>query len=197
MTEPVDDPRVRFYLERRELIDEWIEAAKDEPREVERFLGGVADALSKIVSSDEDDWSMHRTRSGCGIYRPSWIGPDREPRAWVGLGWERGKVRFVGTEKTVWVGVRARLSGDHAHTRGIIQQELAVEANGAGFEEIEPDTNNWPVSTWLPCEHENYWNDLAPYRQQLLDEVTSAWRRVAPALDEAFRQAGELPLPEA
>lgn len=192
MTEPVSDPRVRFYLERRDLIDEWIEAAQDESGEVERFLGRVADELEQLVSKWDDDTLVFRSRTQVGIYRSSWLGPDDVPRVYVGLGWQRGKVKFVGPEKVPWVGVRARLSGPHKHTRAVIQDALVVKAGLAGFDEPEDESSNWPVSTWLPCEFDDYWEDLTPYRQFLLEQVTSAWARVATLLDDAIRIAGEL-----
>jgi hypothetical protein len=123
MTEPISDERVRFYVERRVVIDEWIAAAAAEHRAAVTFLEGVATGLATEVKGWGLDAEVYvyRSKTHAGLFLPDWAGPDGLPRAFVGFGWVPKEVRFEG-EDTAFVGVRARRSASHATTREIIQE---------------------------------------------------------------------------
>jgi hypothetical protein len=44
----------------------------------------------------------------------------------------------------------------------------------------------WPRYRYEPCTYDSYWNDLGPYRSQLVASVEEAWTTFAPVVDAAL-----------
>lgn len=176
----IDDPKLRFYLERRELIDEWSRLADLEPVAAHQFLLSVEpdlDILARdlgpdvlVFSADLDgEWTM-------GLYRSEWTGVEY-PRLLVGLGWTTKRVRFAGRDQRFpWLGLRVRKSGEHRATYERIRSMVATLQLDPSLDHRPPrTTGTWMAWRWAPCSHPNYWEDLSVYRQELVTGVAAAW----------------------
>ena len=181
-TEPVSDPRLAFYLERRQQIDEWASLRDLEPSELDRFLRSLADDARELVEElgigllvevqDVGGESM------VALFREAWYCGGDRPAVLVQIGWFPRSTRFVGRTAghQPWVGVRARRSDGYEPLREALGRELASTSVGKELFPSGSPTGKavWPRFRSVPCNHDRYWENLAPYRQDLLAVLREA-----------------------
>lgn len=181
----IDDDRLRFFLERRTLIQEWARAGDAEPAEAAAFLRSLEEDLQPLAAERSADVVTHvtGTETHLGLARPRWDASDY-PQAIIGLGWGK-TVRFEGASDAVWIGLRVRQSGEFHGAYLQIQQAVAALGKDPLFKSRSA-AGNWIEYGYFPCTRPAYWNDLSGYRSDLLDAVAAAWARYDPVIQQVL-----------
>jgi len=191
VNEPVEDPQLRFYLQRREMIETWAALAGREPAVVDRFLWSIAENIQERLAKDVVGAKLFVGEVDgdgiVGLYKPGWAVPESHPVAIVALSWRAGMATFSVRNRVAAIGLRARRSGVHAALRKAIQRLVCDTPIGNTFDDKKP---RWAVYTWVPCTTENYWDDLGPYRSDLVSRLFAAWELLAAPVDQALAEAG-------
>lgn len=196
-TQPIDDPKLVFYLERRNQIDEWAKLADVEKAVAHQFmLSLLSDTFQFARTQDPEIGVDHLILEGeqlVALWRQSWLPSDATgdspiPRAMVAIGWWK-TVRFD-VINAPWVGLRMGSSRNVALRRAVgqIVAERAVGQNA--FPVGKPlGKGVWVRSRSVPVTTEHYWKDLMPYRSSLLNAVSEAWHDFADVVDTALQDA--------
>lgn len=195
----IDDPRLRFYLERRREIEEWASLRTLETDAANAFLRGLAVDLEAVAADLGDDVLAVPIfdadgEETLGLARTSWQVEGSHPKAVAALAWYPRRVRFAGSGfDTAWVGPRIRRSEHFKVFRAAVGQAIESEGLGKAEYPVGKPTGNtaWPRYRLAPCTHPTYWDDLAPYRAELLVAVRSTFELFAPVVDRVLAQ-GEL-----
>ena len=180
----IEDEPVAFYLKHQRLIETWhgvrpaaLNAAHLFLLSLHRDLEGLAGELGDDVSA----WVRDDRMSLTGLHRESWAG-ESEPRVSICLEWKPGDTSFVDGLRSSGVRIHYRAPGG-PELRGLIDDQVRHVRSPAGF----PETNNWwAARRQIPTPTGEYWEDLSPYRRQLVEEVQMAWGLFAPAVDAAL-----------
>lgn len=187
-SDPVDDPRLRFFLERRDLIEEWVEAGAAEPAYLDRYLPRLEEDLVDLAATGEADVSIVDFGGDrvLTLTKPPWRS-DPTPVAAIGLGWWPRSVRLGGLKRQYpWVGIRVRRSEPWGSVHQTLLNLIDGEVSGDAGRFRSRTKGNWIAYQWVPCEHERYWDDLTPYRTELVDLGSAAWRAFSPLVDRAL-----------
>jgi hypothetical protein len=204
MSDPyaIDDPRLCFYLERREQIDEWAALRALEPPALDRFLQRLQPEVEQIAEDlGPDVRSAYLTvekESMLTLHKDPWVISTHDPAIVVQLGWWPSSTRFASaTDWVPWVGVRARRNPPFEALRAEIG--LAIDASPtakSAFTSGSPTGKSlWPRSSTIACEYAGYWDDLGPYRDQLLAKLREGFDVFAPLIDDVIAANQQL-LPE-
>jgi hypothetical protein len=198
----IDDPRLRFYLERRALIDEWSTLPRLETEKAAQFLLTLEEDLVGVAQG-HDAWlhsAAAENSSGVGLlglWRPQWrsntAAQPESPEVMVALGWTPAKVRFLGASNVPYVGLIVPASTTPS-VRDAIRQGLDDTAAGHPAFPGRPATL-WPRWRWEPCGTPEFWNDLQAYRRQLVAAVEEAWTSFEPIIAATFGRLGDGPEP--
>jgi hypothetical protein len=189
MTSALEDERLRFFLENRDLIlmwaalgDEVSDAADDELRR----LGGLVQEMASEAGVDlavaervaGDSWQAPM------LHRSSWMTPGADgPDIAIGIGWDGRRVQPTPGRGTSlpYVGVLA----SHTTERG-----RAIEAAVRPLMErglIAPRTyqraRQWIV--YRPIQAPDDWyTDLPGWRAWVVEQLLRTWRDCADLIDE-------------
>lgn len=190
MTEPdpVDDPRLRFFLERRDLIEEWVEAGAAEPAYLDRYLARLEEDLVDLAESNGAELGIIDLGGDrvLALTKPAWVAVPT-PVAAIGLGWWPKTVRLGGLKRQYpWVGIRVRRSEPWGNVHQALLELIEAETSGDAARFDKRTKGNWIAYRWVPCEHQRYWDDLTPYRSELIDLVSVSWRVFSPLVDRAI-----------
>lgn len=185
------DPKILFYLRHRHLIDEWCALRKRLHQEAHRYLLTLANDLEEAVASLGPDVIFRAVSEGswpgARVYRQSWIDPayDVCPAAVV-FQWHTADVTF----DTTYVGACVALNSHPAAAQ--YNQQIHDRATSSGI--VGPHTKRsqwWPVYWYIKPAREDFWEDMAGFRQQLIDEILEAWRLLSPIIDSVVSEIQE------
>ncbi len=114
------------------------------------------------------------------LIKPEWKTSEL-PKLGVGLQWKQGAVGFATGERPV-VGVWVDQNGRD------LQLSQALKARFRAGQLLE---RPWQSSSWWPAwryETANgiYWDDLDPFRAQLVQAVHTTWERYIDAIDSTL-----------
>lgn len=190
MTDRIEDPQVRFYLERKELIDTWAKLAEREHRVADEFYTSLSETVESRLPEVDADAEVEVGTLGPESYialrRPHWAVPGQHAVAMVALAWWPKSVSFTRLpDYSICVGVRVRRAQpfEEHHARAVAALQ-ATEQLGA-FASRGGMASNWLGWTYEPLTEPN-WDDLSGYRQHLVNQLFAHWDSLAPRLDQAL-----------
>lgn len=199
MTEERDritDPKLIFYLERRKQIDEWALLQNLEKATAIEFVRSLQPDIQAVAGELEPDLYvdnfMLEGAEHIAVWRPSWLAaPSGEegplPQAMVAIAWYK-TIRFEGAGLGPFVGLRVR-SSQHVELRRSLGQ--LVTDGGIGGQAFPAGTplgrSTWVRYRSISVTSERYWEDLGPYRKELVGAVAEAWRHFADVVDVALQ----------
>lgn len=186
----IDDPRIEFYLKHQGLIEEWAAVRRDVRHAAHDFYASLVDDLEQVADGLDGDVDVVFEDPGypqVGLCRPQWHG-EQVPTVAVVFEWQRSSSTF--TDGSRMLGVRVAMGEDGGkELTDKVRHALEPIRKTAGF----PNANKsyWPA--WRlgrAAEGDEYWKDLAPYRQALIDDIMKAWESFHGAIDEVVGTGG-------
>lgn len=184
----IDDDRVAFYLKHQQRIDEWAALATDALALTHRFLcscEGDVTAMAEQLGHDVRPFiSLEEKFPKLFLHRSSWLpaaDSSEPPRVAIGIEWIPATVSFAVREKTAYAGVWVRQEisgGPELHAR---LSEAFREAGLTGQSRLEWSKTWWPAYRWEPARGD-FWDDLRPYRTQLVESVRFFWETFEPTI---------------
>ena len=179
----IDDPRLVFYMRHQNLIEEWAAVADDVRRAAIDFYESLADDLEGVASNLGDEvevWRREGTWGQVGLHKPSWHTDKDNPRVAIALEWYRKNCSFVGGNLTVGVWVNPQAPGGKELSAALRERTR----NQPGHARFPSSSAIWPAYRETPhAQGDHWWEDLAPYRQQLVAAITECWGSLADDID--------------
>lgn len=193
----IEDERIKFYLEHRDLIDEWSKISEEIPRVCGEFMWALSEGVAALAERLGPDVNVYEGKSEKSdnpkifLYRESWYsGGDHryENRVDVGIGveWHKKHVDFGLPRKRPYVGIWTNdrnTRGESAH------KVLSDKIDGKN------SFSYWVTRTYIAPEQDDFWNDLQSYATLLLKNIEEAWNRYAEGVDEALSEVDETTAP--
>ena len=193
----IDDERICFYLRNREDIDQWCALRQEASRALDTFLQESADEIEALAAQLGDDVvTRANLRGGRGgsyirFFRKGWI-DGHKVRAAIELGWRgSGAVFFPQPRReqawvAVWVNRGARGGAELVVTA---RQEFSDRAKKLKLTSGS-STSSHPVWRYQSPRRE-FWKNLAPFRQQIIDDLQKFWDEFSGNLDDFLRESSE------
>jgi hypothetical protein len=163
------DPKTRFYLERRQQIEEWGALSGGAKQLSDQLFDELADRLGELARSSElklvDVWTG-RWRVLAFTEADRDVEQDGTPAAAVTVSW--GKSTFPDDSKAVSVGVRVSHGPrDHMSTHQRILGATAERRTGRPFK----TSSWWPFWEYVSApEARRWWDDPDPF-VELVEET--------------------------
>lgn len=187
----IDDPRLRFYLERKAQIQEWAAIGKEERRAADQFLRSLSNDVEQELAGRGSDLvafsGKYDGEAQVGVARAPWLGDGHRPRVSASIGWYPGSVTFADASATAWVGLSARIDGDHLHTRRAVHSALNGWDCPDGFKVYAPADRMWFGARYEPIGDTPDWDDLSGYRRRLVTSLFEVWDAAVPVFDAVLR----------
>lgn len=185
------DPRLIFYLEHREQIDEWLQLPKLEAEAADHFFAGdVSDAIeARTLPGEPRCFRRHEV-----LYRKTFLHLEHwkpeevvEPLLGIGLEW-KGGTGFFESIVGVWVDAG---SDSGAFLRQRIDdglERLRNDLNGTlDGVRISRPTQYWPLLAHVEPPS-RFWEDLPGLSDQIAEHVASLWSHTWEVADQAARE---------
>ncbi|MCQ3805553.1 MAG: hypothetical protein KTV45_15940 [Acidimicrobiia bacterium] len=174
----IEDERVRFFLEHEERIREWAALEDEVSKFVHRFyrsLEGDLDAALRVGGIAEYgvmSFRVGRNWPGLGLRREGWPTGKDDPD--VRLEWFRKSALFPPRGWLV-CGVRTNVEK--------YRSPFTKEARPA----FPRSSSWWPAYRNLDPPRGRYWegDNLKEYRNYIVETILTAWKDLAPLVDEA------------
>ena len=174
------DPRLRFYLEHKNLIDEWLELPKLEHETADRFFkeaeGHLRDGMPGWTGDPELFSNVEDYYRRLLLHRPDWGEDSDDPIIGVGLEWT-SKSGFSGA----YVGVRLLKSDPRIEDLRPLMDVALADLDWKS-------TPWWPKWKYVEPENDKFWLDLATFRAQLMAEIKALWERTHHQLGQVFNE---------
>jgi hypothetical protein len=181
----ITDPKLAFYFRNQQMIDEWASMASQVPALCHDFLCSLESDVRQLAKDLGTDPHISTGTDYPKLFlsKPTWN--RNGARTAVGLEWVRRSVGFRNNRSTyvgVWV--------DLAHAEGSnlsadLQRALTNAKLLGGFS----SSNWWPVRRFEGVSHDNFWENLQPYRSSLLESIKFFWNRFAATIDQTVQRA--------
>lgn len=189
MTDRIEDPQLRFYLDRKEQIDEWAKLAGREHAAANTFLESLTETIEERRDL-VDDRAIIETGSLGGmrytaLTREPWTVADEHAIALVAVEWWPKSVSFTRPGYCACVGVRVRRGDPYAEHHDAVTRKLADTDALRSFASRGGPSSNWLGWTYEPLREPD-WDDFTPYREHLVDALLGHWAALAPHLDVAL-----------
>jgi hypothetical protein len=191
---PIEDPRVRFYLDNRGIIETWAalrktanDVLKDLLLELVDVLAADALHLGNDIEVGAEAQSERRPR--IAVVRRSWRDPRGQAPAAVVVEWYRQLLN----EEGLWLYVGVRL-GDRGRRDQKMKAHLEASAPrlrralGPGWKDLHDD---FPVWRWIGAREEDRIDELS-ILQETRTAVWECWNAARSEIDAALL-AGEGP----
>ncbi len=189
------DPKLIFYLERRQQIDEWAKLPNLEKAAAAEFLRSVMSDVFEMARVLEPEISVDNltleSEELIALWRPSWLSTEETneallPRVMIAIGWWKS-VRFELAGSGPFVGLRVR-SNQPALRRSIGQLVSDSAIGKQAFPAGNPvGSSGWVRYRNVPVTGERFWEDLGPYRAALIHAVHEAWQEFAEVVQQVLR----------
>ncbi|WP_437618163.1 hypothetical protein [Sorangium sp. So ce1151] len=178
----IDDPRAVFYLRHQELIEEWAALGEPAAELAHAFLCSCADDIAGLaaeLSPDiqvykdlEDDWPK------IFLILPEWLESregELEPKVGIGLEWHRSRhLNFTMSPSCAYTGVWTHYDRDDGKELSRRLRAAFGEADLIKQHKLATTTAWWPAYRYEHATGE-YWNDLGPYRAQIVESLRFFW----------------------
>ena len=174
----IDDEQIKFYLEHEARISEWAALGAEVSKFVDRFyrsLKGDLDAAlgsGRIADRRVEVFLVGKDWPGLGLRRQDW--PKGEGGPDVRLEWSRKTARFSRDDNLVCGVMTPKESYRLPFTK---------EARPA-----YPKSSKWyPAYRQVDPPSGRFWegDNLKQYRDYLVETILTAWKDLAPLVDEA------------
>lgn len=181
----IEDERLKFYLRNVRLIREWADLGSEVCDVVDRFLVSLVGDIESLAEEIDPEISVYtELESGWPkifLQLAHWNTPDaREIIAGIGLEWGR-KADLV--TELPYIGIWIDPKHEKADSiRDAVHEKLGNVAADSGFKKGR--SRFWPAFKNVEPEGE-FWEDLDPFRQLLVEEFRQAWNLFAAIVDEA------------
>lgn len=174
----IEDEQIKFYLEHEARIREWAALEAEVSKFVDRFyrsLEGDLDAAlrsGRIVDNGVEVFLADGGWPGLGLRRQDWPEGDEEPD--VRLEWYRKSAGFPPTGYLA-CGVRTSVKEYRVHFPKEVRPAYPRYSPGwPAWRNVDP-----PVGRFWEGEN------LKQYRKYLVETILTAWKDLAPLVDEA------------
>ncbi|KYF89758.1 hypothetical protein BE20_19690 [Sorangium cellulosum] len=196
----IDDPRAVFYLRNQPLIEEWAAIGESVADLAHGFLCSCADGIAELASElspdvdvykfleDDEDWPKIL------LVLPGWFpssqaglvhGVDVAPRVGVGLEWNKSRrLNFTTSPACAFTGVWVDI--DIAGGKELSRKLRAAFGEAGILKQHRLTSSAWWPAYRYETATGDYWNDLAPYREQLIQSVRSHWMEFAPRIRDVL-----------
>ncbi|WP_434040994.1 MULTISPECIES: hypothetical protein [Sorangium] len=184
----IDDPRAVFYLRHQTLIEEWAALGASASELAHSFLCSCADDIAGLAPELSPGAQVHKSLEGAWpkvlLVSPEWMElseGELVPKVGIGLEWNKTKsLNFTTSPGCVYTGVWVDTSIDGG-------KELWRSLRAAFGEAGLIKAHKLATGAWWPAyryEHATgeYWDDLAPYRAQLVGSVRLFWMLFEPRI---------------
>ena len=174
----IENEQIKFYFEHAERIREWANLETEAKKFVDRFyrsLKGDLDAAlidGRIADSDVESFLVGGNWPGVGLRRQGWPAGDDDPD--VRLEWS-GKSPLFPPHGWLICGVRTNV------------KDYRPPFNKEARPDFPRQTPSWPAHKDVEPPVGRYWegDSLKEYRAYLVETILTAWRDLAPLVDEA------------
>jgi hypothetical protein len=175
------DPRVAFYLEHKDQIDEWCRLRSELSPAAHRFFASCADPV-RAAAQGLDGKPLTHVEIDCEYpkilyYLPHWRGPGTVPaRVAVGIEWVRHSVTFETAYSGIWVDCR--------HPEGSVVS-ARLEALVC---DVDAAAGYVRRNQWFPAQRieqpakPDYWRNLDGFRDDIVTSLARTWRVFAPLI---------------
>jgi hypothetical protein len=192
-TMPLDDPRLRFFLEHREQIREWAAMADEVAEAVADILRGLAPDVVARVGDRHDVLVSERIAGenpyGTVLHRQAWTaGTPPLPFVGVSLAWDGKRVDPVGG----WPGAQlpyVGVSTSHFTSEG---KQIEQTLRGWVKQRFQEPYGYLKGSYWVAYRPirapADWWQDVPAWRERVIDQLMLAWDECSPVVDEALTE---------
>ena len=175
----IEDEQVKFFLEHQERIREWAALEVEVSKFVHLFyrsLKGDLDAAltsGRIAEDDVRSFGVGGKWPGLGLRRQDWPKGKNDPD--VRLEWSR-KSAFFPPHGSLYCGVRTNIE---RYRSPFTKEALSAYTYQSG--------QWWPAYRYLDPPKGRFWegDNLQEYRNYIVDSILTAWKDLAPLVDEA------------
>lgn len=182
----IEDERIQFYLRHESLIEEWAQIRSDAVSAAHRFYLSLAEDLEERAADLGDDilvLTADESWARVGLCRESWLDESGTPLAVLSLEWMRSKTGFREGYRVLGVRCDADLEVGR-QLRGTIADLVREQRSVLGFGR---SSRWWPAYKAVDGTTDaEYWLDLDPFRQALVEGIVEAWWALSPSVDEAL-----------
>ena len=174
----IEDERIKFFFQHEERIREWAGLETEVIKFVDRFYRSLKrdldDAIAdgRIADDGVEPLLVEGPWPGVGLRRKEWPEGDGDPV--VRLEWSLKRTAFPPRGWLV-CGVRTTVND--------YKLPFTKEARPGFPQQSAP----WPAYRELDPPKDRFWegDNLKAYRDHLVETVLTAWRDLAPLVDEA------------
>ena len=182
-----DDARVSFYLENRDLIDEWAKISDEVPGLCRKFMWSLKEDLKELATQMGSAISVYEERSSYPklfLYREHWFSAgdskfEGRIDAGIGVEWNKNNVDFGLSGNRPYVGVWTNKRTD----RGSQLREDLEKTIGEGS-----SNSFWVKWERMAPTEEIWWENLDSYREVLVESIDNEWEEYSEAIEEAVTQ---------
>jgi hypothetical protein len=179
----IDDPRAVFYLRHQALIEELAVLRDSAADLAHAFLCSCEDRIAELAyelspdvevykfMEEDEDWPKIL------LVLPGWFVSregERVPRVGIGLEWNKSRrLNFTTSPACAYTGVWVDFDIDGGKE---LSRKLRAAFGEAGVLKKHKLASSawWPAYRYETATGE-YWNDLVPYREHLVESVRSHW----------------------
>ena len=185
----IDDERVLFYLKHQQRIEEWAALSKDLANIAYDFLcsceGDIGSLATELAPDAQPYSSLEEKYPKLFICRRNWFRDKQDtPIVAIGVEWLRSGGNFTSADRCAHTCVWVNWSSSSGPE---FQERLSAAFKKADLLQKHKLQSRpwWPVYR-DEVAHGEYWSDLAPYRQQVLDSIRFFWTTFAPLIDKSL-----------
>ena len=174
----IEDEQIRFYLEHESRIREWAGLEVQVSEFADRFYRSIRDDLDdalgrgELADTDVESFSDEQSKGwpGIGLRRKGTNDPD------VRLEWNRKSARFS-RDTNLICGVKTDVES---------YRKPFTKERRPGY---PLQTPLWPAYAYVDPPTGRFWegDNLEEYRRYLVQTILTAWRDLAPLVDEGLR----------
>ena len=187
----IEDERLKFYLRNVRLIKEWADLGGEVCDVVDRFLVSLVEDIESLAGEIDSEIIVYtELESGWPkifLQFPHWnTAGGKMIIAGIGLEWDRkvdlvSHLPYIGT----WIDPKHEKADS---IRDAVHAKSGTVAPDIGFKKGR--SRFWPAFKNLEPEGE-FWEDLEPFRQTVIEEMRQIWNLFGTVVDEALtREAG-------
>jgi hypothetical protein len=188
----IDEPRAVFYLRHQAYIEKWAALGTSVAQLAHSFLCSCADDVAGLAPQLSSDAAVHMDLEGDWpkvlVFSRGWFGSNESeslPKVGIGLEWnKKNRLNFATAPDCAYTGVRVDIGLADGKE---LSRKLKDRFAAAGLIK----SHKLVTSPWWPAYRYGtatgaYWEDLAPYRAQLVESVRFFWKEFEPRIRDVM-----------
>jgi hypothetical protein len=180
------DPRVTFYLEHRQIIDEWIGLRREAAAAADTFFNSLRPDLEDLAKKLDGEPTFSPDLKGgyrkFKFHRPGWTSPDPSIEVAVAVEWPQNG-GFWGIYSGVWVNRANGTIGSALHP--FLKREIEPLDADKEYNKTSPW---WPAYKYIVPNEDQFWVDPDRHREELVRGVEECWSKFWRAVDSAVEK---------